>query len=255
MAFLGRTIAVGNKIVEDIKKLAHVITILVSILFIGYYTFSVIINLSNLFYLIIYSSFLCISLITFILYLTAYGKKNKSKTFNRVLRIIKYVLNATMLSVNAYQAFTTPTSDLSIVLLIVSASALVLQILVEILRVCFEYYFSLLKTAVLMDFEFVSKFIKLKEQKPGIYGLINAPLEIIADKLQNKEPERTEEQLFVDTLAEKYELVKKEKKKAQQEEQQSVVETNAKKQKAEIKEHFGIIREKLKERFSNKKDS
>ena len=100
MAVLGRTIAVLNKIIEDIKLAAHVITIIASCIFLGYYAYSAVINIEHLFFLIIYSAFFVISLILFIIYLATYSKKNKKKTFQRVLRIIRYALNAAVIGFN-----------------------------------------------------------------------------------------------------------------------------------------------------------
>ena len=238
MALLGRTLAVTNKIVEDIKKLVHSITVLVSLIFLGYYGYSVVANLNKTFYLVIYSAFLLISIITFITYLATYKKKNNTKKFNRALRIIKYLLNATMLVVNGYQIFTSTYTTLSLILLIVSGVALILQVLIEIISSCIENYISLLKTAVEMDIEPIAKFF---QPKKSIYEMIDSPLEKLANKIQNIQPEKSEDEEYIDTLAEQYEIVRKEKKKAKKEEEKQKREENAKEQKAEIKGHLGVI--------------
>lgn len=252
MAIFGRTLAVGNKIIDDIKKLVHTITILVSIIFLGYYGYSVISNINELFYLVIYSAFLCISLITFITYLVTYKKKNKTKNFNRALRIIKYLLNATMLGVNGYQIFTGPHTTLSLAILIVSGVALILQVLIEIISSCIENYVSLLITAVKMDVEPITKFF---QPKGSFFEIIDAPLEKLANKIQNIQPEKTEEEQYLDTLAEKYDAVRKEKKKAKKEEKKQKSEERVTQQKAEIKEHLGVIANKLKNSIFKKKDN
>lgn len=253
MAVLGRTVAVFSKMVDDIKKIIHAVTIIVSCLFLACYVYNIITHILNfhIVYLIIYSLLFVIALVTFIIYLATYAQKKKGiEKAKRILRIIKYTLCSAMIGVNAYEIATMITSELSTILLIVSIISLIAQIVIEIIGVFAERYVKLMKISLEKDLEFFYKIAQLKDGKTTFWEFVDAPLEAIANKLQNKEPEPlSKDEAYVDNLAKEYADKKKEEFSAQQEEAKQRGEQTAEKQKGDVKEHFAIIRDKLKERF------
>lgn len=246
MAFLDRTMAVGNKIVDDIKKVAYTISVIFSLSMIGYYIFSVIVNFDNTFRLILNVCFLCIALISFIMGSVNHKNNTKSPKFRRVLKIIKISLNAIMLSVNGYNLFSSESSMLEILLWILLVVFLIVQILVEIISTAVTNYSDLLKTAVMMDIEPITKFM---QPKNALLEIIDAPLEKLANKWQDKEEDQDEKEQYINELAEKFTETRKEQRKAKRKAQK---EETKQKKKSEIREHLEIIKKNLFKKKSSK---
>lgn len=83
----------------------------------------------------------------------------------------------------------------------------------------------------------------MKDVKGNLYGLVDAPLSVIAKKLDKKNLELTEREKLVESLG----TIRKEKNTDKRKARHKV---NAKRQKDEIKEHFSIIKDRL---FKKKK--
>ena len=236
MAILGSTRAVGLKLIEDVKKILFWTTIIVSLIFFGFYGYSIYKNVDNLIFLITYSLLFSISVITFVNYLLTYSKNTKRmKNFNRFLRVFKYIVNGTMLVVNVVNMFTYQTSDLSKMLLIVSAISLFVQVVVELLRIFVENYVEMFMFAVQKDFSIFFKTSELGGIKGAALKIIDAPIERIAKKItKEKEPELTKSELKFKKIEDEFEEKQKEK--------AEVIVNN---EKAEIKSHLKVIKDKI----------
>lgn len=262
MAVFGKTLSVLDKIINDISIFVHVITVIVSCIFLGVGAYNVIRNLGNIILLIIYAGLFAIALTTFILYLINYKKKKKNtKKIKKVLKYVKYVLRVALVSVNAYEILSVQplTFNVETALLIWAAASLLTEFVSELTSFIISRYLALLKTAWEMDVEFFTTIGKMAEPQ-GFYELIDAPLESIANKIQNKQPPPpTKEERYVNELAKAYEKTRKEikiKKKAEAKRKRKEKITHAKNK---IKDHLKIIfsslKGKPKQTDNNQKDN
>jgi hypothetical protein len=242
MAICESTRAVFNGLVADIKKILFWTTIIVQVVFLGFYAYSIYNNIDELYFFITYSILCFLSLVTFINYLVTYNKSSKNiDKFKRFLRVFKYIVNGSMLIVSAYNIITHASSDLSKIILIVSAISWLVQIIIECVRIFIERYVELFKVAFEQDFSFVNKFKKLLNVKEAAIQLVDAPFEAIAKKIEKDEQKPSKEELRVERLEKKIE----EKKKQQREEKKHERDESLKKSKGELKEHLGIIAHKI----------
>ena len=92
------TLATFIKIKNDLSSLLHIITIMTQVLFIGFYTYLIVVNVERLAYLIVYSVFCGLTLAYLLYYLirlrgmAARVKRIESKLVRRLYRIGKYLL-------------------------------------------------------------------------------------------------------------------------------------------------------------------
>jgi len=241
-----RSIAVLSDMLDDIKKILFYTIIVVQSIFVIFYGYSIYNNLQNIIFLITYSVLFVLSITFFI---NSIVKHNSDKSLNkngkRFLNICKYLVNGTMLVVNVIELVKYGATDISKILLIVSAISLFVQVAIELIKVFMEKHFKRLKLALELDFKF---FYKFKEYKGNFYEMLEAPVEKLANWIEKKEPEKSDEEIVLDSLVEKYEK-KAEKKKAEKQEKKSQkkLETkqrsheNAEKQKEEFRQHIGVI--------------
>ena len=243
MAILGSTRAVGTKLIEDVKKILFWTTIIVSLIFFGFYGYSIYNNVDNFIFLITYSLLFSIAVITFVNYLLTHSKTTtRIKRFKRFLRVLKYIVNGTMLVVNVINMIIYPVSDLSKILLIVSAISLLVQIIVELLRIFIENYVNMFMIAVQDDFSIVFKASELGGVKGAALKIIDAPIEAIAKKItKEKEPELTKTELKVKKLEEDFEERLIEQKREKEIKKQTIVNN----EKNEIKSHLKVIKDKI----------
>ncbi|MGN1103672.1 MAG: hypothetical protein ACI4QI_02230 [Candidatus Coproplasma sp.] len=255
MAFCNRTIAVAKQLISDINTILLVATIIVNCIFFVFYGYSIYANVNSTVYLVIYSLLAVTAIINFVTYLVTYKKEKgkKTKGFKRIVRVFRYIVNAASLGVSIYQMTQVGASDFNKVLLIVSAVSLVIQIIIELLRVFIERYVELFTASLKMDFAFVEKLAKLKEVKGTFVELVDSPLEVIANKLSGKAKEEeavsaTEE--YIDGLAAKYNAEAEAKKAAQREQNKQSSADRAEEQKQEIVDHLKTIKDAI---FNRKK--
>ncbi|MBR2989264.1 MAG: hypothetical protein IKC64_06045, partial [Clostridia bacterium] len=185
MAF-SRIKGVSAKIINDISKTIFITTIIVQIIFIGVYGYSIFTNWERTVFFIIYCALLALSIVTFISTLVTH-KRKKNKTFSLVIRIIRYFINGAMVMANLYEVLTIPTTELRILLLIISAISLLTQILLEITLSITKYYFNLYRIAFERDFQFFIEASKtVSDPKTAFLQLVDRPLEAIANHIENK---------------------------------------------------------------------
>ena len=239
---LSRTLAVFDKLIKDIKSAIFYTNIVLQYIFLVFYSYSIYSNLSNLPFLIIYSILLVLSILTFInLSVEKLHKEKDLGKFNRFLRIFRYFVKATTIIVTIVEITKFGITDFAKMLFIVSCTSLLLQIILEIIRIFVEKYVELFKISFEKDMSFLTK---VKEAKGSVYGLIDVPLEMIANKLEKKEQPLTKKELEIEKLAENY----REKQKAKK---QEIKEKNVEVQKSEIISHLKTIKNNI---FKSKKE-
>ncbi|MGN1372601.1 MAG: hypothetical protein ACI4VK_00980 [Candidatus Coproplasma sp.] len=252
MAICNRTLAIANKLISDIKTIVFVVTIIVNCVFFLFYGYSIYINVDKTVFLIIYSLLAATALINFITYLARHKKEKDEKisVFTRIVRIFRYVINASSLGVSIYQLVQFGATDFNKVLLIVSAVCLLIQIIVELVRVFIERYVDLFTTAFKMDFAIL---FKIGQVKGTLTELADAPLEALAKKLTGNATEEqavSETEQYIEELTVQYREDAKEKKATKKANVKQQSEENAAKQRKEIVEHLRTIKDAI---FKKKK--
>lgn len=238
MIFIPRTRAVADKLINDVKNILFCVTIIVQVIFFGFYGYSIYKNVRNTIYLILYSVLALLSTLSFVYYLIT--RKEKSKTLNkfrRFLRVLKYFVNGGMVVVSGIALIGKEATDINLILLTLSGISLIIQVAIELLRVFTERYVELFSVALEGDLWVVEKMINPKN---SILDAIDAPLEAIANKIQNKTKEIEEvnpTKLYVEELKEEFEKKNKIKEEKKEEEVSN--------KKKEIIEHISIIKDKI----------
>ena len=215
-----------SNLLEDIKKIWFISLCVVQSIFLLFYSYSIYKNINKTIFLVIYSVLFFISFVTFISILVSHIKNKKTTTaFARVKNILKYLANLTMIIVSVFEMIKFGSSDLNKILLIVSTISLLIQILIELIKVFADVYISAFDIALHKDTEWFEIFDKNKA--PGkILEAINKPLEKIAgierehkvtpeEKILNKHKqkyterqEKVEEAKFIKKLDKKLEAEK-----------------------------------------------
>ena len=244
----GRTRAVADKLLRDIRCTVFWVSLVVQIVFMGYYGWSIYSNIQKLPFLITYTALAVVSLTAFITFLiTNKHKERKNKRFNRFLRVMKYIINGGMLAVNAYEMLNFTPSDLKIILFGLSALIWLANIVLEIIRAVVEKYCEWFSIAFEEDLAFIGKLKKASEVKGNFFEFIDAPLEAVANLFEKKkEKQATEKEIAAAQVADIAKEFKAEQKAVAKERS----EKRAEKEKQEIKEHFKKIKENI---FNRKK--
>ncbi|MBQ9729844.1 MAG: hypothetical protein IJV80_03430 [Clostridia bacterium] len=246
MALLSRSKAVLFKMVDDIKKVLFFVNVFVPIIFFGNYGYSIYKNVHHLAFLIIYSLLFVLSVIAYVHYLATHKKSSKnSKGVKRVIKSFKYLLNAAMIGVKVFEMVKYGLGDFDKILLMISAISLAVQVLIMLVSIYIDNYVKLFSASLEMDLAFFTKLSKLGGVKGAMYELVDAPLEAIANKIENKQPEYTETELYLNELAQKYEAEEAKRKKQKIEEKKKLGEERAENKKQEIVEHLKTIKEKV----------
>lgn len=208
MSVLQNTRGVCSKMILDIRRITFWTNIIVQSIFFIFYGYSIFDNIKNIPLLVIYSILLAVAITGFTTYLITHIKKIKNpKRFARTLRILKYVANGTMIALSIYELIKFGMGDFSKILLVVSIMSLLLQIIIELIRVFVERYVELYMASLKMD---LAIFTKLEEMKDGgFWGWVNPSLEALANKFEHKTPEApqlNEVEKYVLEIGEKHEM-------------------------------------------------
>ena len=154
MVGLQNTKGICLKMIYDIRRIAFWTNIIVQSIFFIFYGYSIFDNVKNITLLIIYSILLVIAIMGLITYLITHIKKIKNpKRFTRTLRVLKYVANGTMIAFSIYELIKFGMGDFSKILLIISIMSLLLQIIIELIRLFIERYIELYMASLKMDLE------------------------------------------------------------------------------------------------------
>lgn len=149
-----KSIPALTKFLADVKKTWFTSMCVLQSVFIVFYLLSIFNNTDKLFFLITYSILLCLSIITFVTFLlTNVMHVKKNKRFNRAKNFTKYAVNSIMLMVKMIEMLKYGLNDFNKILLFASAIILVVQILIEFIKISIEKYITNLKTSIKDDFE------------------------------------------------------------------------------------------------------
>ena len=151
------TLATLIKTKNDLGKLLTIIVILTQIIFLGFYTYELIFHIKELFYVILYSSFIFVSILYLILYIfNRFKNKNKSvkfKTLNRIFRYLKYLLKLFALVYGVIQILNKETNTVMILLVALSGFMFILNIVSELVITYMENTINRFILAFYMDRE------------------------------------------------------------------------------------------------------
>lgn len=179
-----KTLAALFKIKSDFKRFSIVSDIVLQIIFIILYGYSIYTNLSNTFLLVIYSILLGLGILYFIFTLYTLNKainKHIKKNIQRGYRYSKLFIRLFTVGLSVYELLNYETTDLNKILTAITVISFVLQIGIEIARVLIDRYIDLIVTGFRMDVE------ELKQSKIGkAVDAIAHPKESIIDVLNGK---------------------------------------------------------------------
>jgi uncharacterized membrane protein YgaE (UPF0421/DUF939 family) len=148
-----------------------------------------------------------------------------------------------MLVLNLIEIIRYGGSNIAYTLIVLSSISLIIQIIVEFIRVFVSEYVSLYTIAIDKDTQFLRRIQDVKDVKGNFYGIVDAPLEVIAKKIKKGSNELSEKEKLVESLANISKTKKSNKRKVRHKE-------NVKRQKEEIREHLNIIKKRV---FKEKK--
>lgn len=260
------TYGVVLKLKKDIDIIQKIVDFIVQIIFLGLYSYSIYKNINNVLLLIIYSVLLVVSIAYFIFYIITLNNTSrifKKKIKYKVKKSVKYIklmISATTLGIAVYEIINFEVSDFTKILTITSAISFGVQILIELVTMFVNKYIDLFTESIKMDYEdsdliknSVKAITKAKDIKDNPIGELLSIVDIIPEKLANKQNKESNNEEVIDEeknkTREKIEKYKKPLIEAQLE-QKKLDEIKKKErienEKRELKEHIKSI-------FSKKK--
>jgi len=222
--------AVWWELLEEIKKVAHLATILLCSINVIYPIYSIIVNKG---YIIANIALSAITLAYLIYYLIMYKKdeksdKGKKTAAHNIYKWSKRVISLFTLGITAYGIYFTA-KDTDVISLLITAFMVVfwvLDVVAEILRIVAERKIGLLITALKMDGE-------------GIVSILNFFRNVAGDELIDLDiPEKQRE--LIEEIGEDYSKILEAKKEKKKEEKQARKEHR----RAVWAERFGFSRKK-----------
>lgn len=175
------------KALEITKKLLFITNVLVQSVFLVFYVYSIINNVLNLPFLIIYSILFLITATNFVRFLIVNIKHAaKPKIFYRVIRISKYATNLSLLGVNVYELIFLGAFLFDIVLLLSSAISLFIHVVIEIIRIVLEKRVVELGHTIADKINVQKRKEQFKEAKSNFYKSVDKPLQSISNRLDGK---------------------------------------------------------------------
>ncbi len=154
---VGHTISAIELVKQHLQKLCRMIDVIVNVIFILLYVYSIYSNLDHPILLRINIALFSISLVFFVLHAIGFHSKSKAyatvvnRHIGRAVRYLKMMIKLFTLGLSAYELMHVSYSDLSLIFLIVTSVAFLGQIAFEILRRLAEMYFDILKSGIEMD--------------------------------------------------------------------------------------------------------
>ncbi len=204
---ISKTKAAFNKVLADFTRFCLVFGIITQIFFIIYGTYSLLTSLDNPKMLSVKAVTLAILVAYFIFDIATVGKKKleQVKTLREAVaftsRIIKYLINAAVIGITAYEVLNGGAEMMAIISLAIMTVAFVIKILAEIVRFIFSRYVSLIMLGIQMDMEsvqesFLGKAVgravdALENKRATVVELIDKPLAAISARM-GREPQPDE---------------------------------------------------------------
>jgi hypothetical protein len=190
--------------ITDIRKICFWTSIIVQAIFFGFYSYSIYDNIRNIPLLVIYIILFLVAITGFATFLIIHIRKIKNpKKFTRVLRVLKYFANGTMIVFSFYELIKFGMSDFSKILLTISITSLLIQVIIELIRIFIEKYIELYIASLKMDLSLLVNFNEMNSG--GVWGWVNKPLGAIADKLEHTNQELNDVQKQVINIEQKHE--------------------------------------------------
>lgn len=241
--FITNSVAVLTNMLEDIKRIWYVTLVIVQSIFIILYSYSIYVNLDKTIFLITYSILFLLSLISFILFFI----NHKNKVFNRVKNNLKYIVNIVMLAVNIVEMVKFNIDDFNKILIIISAISLLVQIIVELIKIFAEKYINDFNNALKKDLEPLN-ILNIKRIRSNLLKLVDTPLEKIAELKTGKKKELSKDEIKLIKHKKRYKSRKRKlkeqeifKKIEKKEKLKNQEEIRVQKEIIEIKQHFANI--------------
>ena len=234
-----RTRGVGDAFIRDLEKILYWTTIVVQFIFFGYYGYSIYSNMMNLTFLVTYSLLLVLSTMGFIYYLANYrAKEKKVRTVKQTFRIFKYLINGSMVLLNMIEIIRYGGDELAYALIVFSAISLIIQIIVELIRIFITHYVDLFTIALDKDTALFKKIPDPRDVYGNLLSAVDAPLEVVNKLSKSEKKELSKKEKLVEELKNSHiaKSVNKRKEKHQK---------HAQRQKREIKEHFDTVKGRI----------
>ena len=153
------SVAVIASISRNLKKYLNISSIITQLLFIGYYSYLIVVNLDNLKFLIAYAlicffafGLLVVDIITTFKELDRKARRVKART-KRIINYFSWAVKLTVIIFNAILIVNNEATEAARILLIFSGVFLLLQILLTLTTTLFSYYLDLLLYGLKMDYE------------------------------------------------------------------------------------------------------
>ena len=153
------SVAVIASISRNLKKYLNITSIITQLLFIGYYSYLIVVNVSNLKYLVAYSLIcgfafllLIVDIVSTFRELDRKAKRMKART-KRIINYFSWIVKLTVIIFNAILIVNNEATEAARILLIFSGVFLLVQILLTLITTLFSYYLDLLLYGLKMDYE------------------------------------------------------------------------------------------------------
>ena len=153
------SVAVIASISRSLKKYINITSILTQILFMSYYAYLIVINVTNIHFLVAYSLIEGLALVILIFNIVAtfadldYAARRINMKYKRLVRYFSWAIKLAVIIFNISMVVRGLTSEAGKIFLIFSAIFLLLQILLTIVSTLFTYYLDLLLFGLKMDYE------------------------------------------------------------------------------------------------------
>ncbi len=192
---INKTKAAFNKVLADFSGFCRSFGIFTQISFIAYSIYSLIMSIHDMTMLIVKALTLGIIVVYFIFDLATQGKHDEEdirslrKTIGLIFRIIKYVINLSVIGIAVYEIFTQGADVIAVISLGIMSASLLVKILAEIVRFIFERYVRLIMLGIQMDIEAIQDGVigktvdVLGNKRATLIELIDKPLAALSAKM------------------------------------------------------------------------
>lgn len=204
---LDNTLAVLNKIKNDVKRVCSISDVIVQLFFICLYAFSIFSNVNNPIRLTIFSLLFGLSFVYFVFHfinilIKSQRFKNTQKKFKRLVTYLKLFIQAFTIGFTSYEIVRFGASDLTKMLTICTSVCFLLHVALEIIKVVIENYTNLLIVAIKEDAKplatpikavsgaFKNAFSVVSNPKEILLKAVNKPLGFIAGKISGKNEQK-----------------------------------------------------------------
>lgn len=147
------------KIKDEVRIFSKIADYLLQIIFIGYYSYSIAINLDNNILLIINIILLSLSLVYF-LYAIIRDKmfcRKTKRTINRFYRYSKLFIRVFTIGFSVYTIMNHKHSDLQVLITIFTVISFIIQVMIEAIRFLIDRYVDMLMDGIAKDKKYIEE--------------------------------------------------------------------------------------------------